>query len=304
MFKKKRCWQSCLSSYYFGKTLAEQADVVFYGDGYVREKPCYDVPSLVKRFGAEAVFIVNFWRSGKIDPPWISLDKVSVPKMVYPLVDHHVWVEEQIKWYNNSKIDFICSPLIHIFESWRKRLAGKLVFLPYSVRTDIYVPLPKKYDASFFGADSKRYYPFRWKIKKYLKTTKDINGFTHDRCSGDWFSSEKGEQIRRQSAYEYGVSRMFVFDNSIGNHPVLKFFESLSCEALPLAPVPYDVKAYNLEPDEDFVVVNGNNFIEKIKYFVKHEDERKRMAMRGRQKVLKYHGMRLRVKQLIEMLEN
>jgi len=290
--------------FYFGNTLAEQAEVIFYGPGYLRWTGNLDVPSLVKEFEADAVLMNDFWYGVNLDLAWQNLDKVSVPKAMYPVDDPHDSAEARIEWYNKNGITLLCSPLIHEVECWKPKLKGpELVFLPHSVRTDVFVPLAKVYDAAFLGETWTWCYPFRHKIKEFLKTTTDLKGLTRDRPAYSLYSAEEGERMRRQLAFDLGSSKMFIFDVSIWRRPYLKFLEALSCGALPLAPIPHDVEEYHLEPDKDFAVIDENNFPERIRWFLKNEEAREQMIEVGRGKVIQYHDMRIRVKEVIKKLE-
>ena len=55
---------------------------------------------------------------------------------------------------------------------------------------------------------------------------------------------------------------------------------------------------------EDFIIYNGNeDLIEKIEYYLGHEDEMKSIAKNGFNKLLKYHTSEVRAKEFIETCE-
>lgn len=222
---------------------------------------------------------------------------------MYPVDDPHSQANVRIRWYNENKIDLLLSPLYHEVQSWRKKLNGELLFLPHSVDIETFYPREKTIDASFLGETSKVSYPFRYKIAEYLSTSKEIKGYYHKRPGYGIYGRTIGEQLLKNYCSVLGNSKLFVFDVGIFKRPYLKFLEALASKALPLAPIPYDIKKYHLEPDLDFGIIDENNFKDKIRYYIDNEKERLEMTEHGYQKVLKYHSMDIRVKEFLKIVE-
>jgi spore maturation protein CgeB len=95
---------------------------------------------------------------------------------------------------------------------------------------------------------------------------------------------------------------MFAFGCGVSNYPVAKFFEGMSSETMVLAPFPKDGKELGFLPDENFVEINGDNFVDKIKWYLKHEDEKQRIVDCARETVLRDHSVEKRAKQLTDFL--
>jgi spore maturation protein CgeB len=55
---------------------------------------------------------------------------------------------------------------------------------------------------------------------------------------------------------------------------------------------------------KDLHFVPGENFVEKIRYYLKHDDERHQIALRGMQTVKRDYTVQKRAKQLITYLES
>jgi glycosyltransferase involved in cell wall biosynthesis len=62
---------------------------------------------------------------------------------------------------------------------------------------------------------------------------------------------------------------------SIFNYPVQKYFESMACGCLVLAPVPRNANLLGFKDGETMVEVNTENWEDRLRYFLDHEDERR-----------------------------
>lgn len=71
-----------------------------------------------------------------------------------------------------------------------------------------------------------------------------------------------------------------------------------------MASMPFDREDLHFEPGFDFVEINKENFLEKIRYYLRHENERRKIARRGCETVKKYHTVTIRAKQLVDYLKN
>ena len=64
----------------------------------------------------------------------------------------------------------------------------------------------------------------------------------------------------------------------------------------------YQAELYDLfTPGEDLVVYESlEDLVEKVQYYLGHEEERKQIAMRGYETVKQYHTYDVRLKQMLE----
>lgn len=57
-------------------------------------------------------------------------------------------------------------------------------------------------------------------------------------------------------------------------------------------------------PDEDFVFYSDyDDLMDKVDYYLKHEDERKQIAANGHAKMKKYHTLKERIKEIVEVVK-
>ena len=98
-------------------------------------------------------------------------------------------------------------------------------------------------------------------------------------------------------------SKMVTFDGGMFKYPVLKYFETMACNVLVLADLPFDYKALRFEPNENIIEIDFTNFAVKMKYYFENESERKRIAKNAVDLILKYHTTEERAKQLLAQFE-
>jgi len=72
----------------------------------------------------------------------------------------------------------------------------------------------------------------------------------------------------------------------------------------------YPIPAYNVDfpngliDGEDFIIYsNGEDLIDKVEYYLSHEDEMRTIAKNGFNKLLKYHTSEVRAKEFIATCE-
>jgi len=83
----------------------------------------------------------------------------------------------------------------------------------------------------------------------------------------------------------------------------MKFTEVLACGTLLITVKPEDMQAAGFKNGEHFVVFKGlDDLKKKINYYLKHEKERKKIALKGMKFVHSHHNNDIRVKQFIDKI--
>ena len=110
-------------------------------------------------------------------------------------------------------------------------------------------------------------------------------------------------------------AKIFCFDNVYLNIPqedqraprirfaIEKWVEAMACGMLAISPAPDYAEGLHFESGFNFVDVNTDNFMEKIRYYLDNEDELRRIAQRGKETILKYHTIDIRVKQIVDVFK-
>jgi len=296
------------TSWYLRRELAKIEDVVFYGPGYGNFPILkgWDVPTAIKRVlvdrSPDVILIDHYW---EVAHRWKNLHRVSVPKALI-ISDPHEEPSRKVDYIKQNNIDlalFITRFSIDKFKDIGLSAIGcSCAWLPWSVDTSVFKDygLSRIHDVSFLGMVN-RYYPLRQKILKVLPKTKDIRFYTR-KHPGDWNLKPERDLFRESYARILAQSKIFIFDSSILNYPVAKYVEGMACKTLVMAPMPLDGEYLHFKPGFNFVEVNEDNFLENIRYYLSHEDERLRIAERGWETVNKYHTVQIRARQLVRYL--
>lgn len=98
-------------------------------------------------------------------------------------------------------------------------------------------------------------------------------------------------------------AKIMAFDGGVGNCPVSKYFEVMACGCLALAPMPRDGQILGFRDGVNMVVINADNFMEKIDYYLEHDAEREAIARRGWELAQRWHICSARVRDFVGKLE-
>ena len=233
---------------------------------------------------------------------------ISCPK-VYLIADMHLAHREHVQCIKRSQFDLV----LFVYKWWENKVKNKVGtktgWLPHSVNTNVFrdYHMPNIYDVVSAGHSFPDHYPLRYLIQKTLPNVSGLKFSmpTHPQLMMNRPSFQPDTSkflIRENYAKFLSQSEMFAFGCGVSNYPVAKFFEGMSSETMVLAPFPKDGKELGFLPDENFVEINGDNFVDKIKWYLKHEDEKQRIVDCARETVLRDHSVEKRAKQLTDFL--
>ena len=167
---------------------------------------------------------------------------------------------------------------------------AKYIPVYHSIPEEIFYPgKERSIDVFFSGAMAPQWYPLR-NIFHHKLIGSNIN-YVGSGIGGD----EKVNIIRannktigdKQKAFELQLmtyannirnSKIFIFCDSIFKFPFKKYIEGMACGALVMAPVPIDAERLGFVDGQTMVVVNEDNFMDKIKYYLSDKPERKRIT--------------------------
>jgi hypothetical protein len=230
-----------------------------------------------------------------------------LPK-VYLIADMHLAHSQHIHCIKRSRFDLV----LFVYKWWEnkvgKKVGTKTAWLPHSVNTNVFCDyqMPKLYDVISSGHSSNNY-PLRYLIQK---TMPNVSGLkfsmpTHPQLEMNRpkFQSDTSKFLIRENYAKFlNQSKMFAFGGGANNYPVAKYFEGMGSETMVLAPFPKDGKELGFVPNENLVEINGDNFVDKIRWYLKHDEERQRIVECARETVLRDHSVEKRAKQLTDFL--
>jgi glycosyltransferase involved in cell wall biosynthesis len=227
---------------------------------------------------------------------------VEIPFGIY-LEDLHNLnnVEERIE---KDKIN-------HIFVSYRDHfitnfpnLAGKMKWLPHHVNTAIFKDyhLSKDIKMLMMGAVYEYYYPIRHKILQTLSGNIDFVYHPHPGYRD--INETDGDFVKEKYAMEINKAQLFFTCDSIYKYPLLKYMEVLACNTLLLAPDSPELQDLGFRSEENFVAIDEENFLEKAGFYLKNEQERRRIANNGLNLIQERHTTAIRAKELLGMISS
>ena len=98
-------------------------------------------------------------------------------------------------------------------------------------------------------------------------------------------------------------TRVSIFGTSIYKHPIKRIFFNLGSGTCVLMDTPNCADRLGLRDGENYVAINKDNWAEKLKWILDHEDERQRIAQNGLRLAQERHTHQVRAKELLNFLE-
>ena len=263
----------------------------------------------VEKYKPDAVFIAHYY-------DWVNLDKVDIPKLAW-WSDPHTHTARRIAWANEGKIDAV----LHCCYGGKSKgmeylepvLSARSVLFPHSVDVDIVKDynMPKIYDALVVGRSGRGIYPLRYRMRLVLESLEAAGKYKvkwQRRPKVDYGWTEERLKLRELVAGEsyaklIGQSKVVPFGTSSYRYPVAKIFEVMATNTLAMFGSPYNPELFHLVPDENFVEVDKDNFRDKFIYYVENDVEREKIAQKGYDMVQKHHSTKVRITQLIKLIE-
>ncbi|MBA1336864.1 MAG: hypothetical protein HPY66_3300 [Firmicutes bacterium] len=283
----------------FLQELNRQANVQIWGSG---SWDMYYVNKLMNKRGFKPDFIFHYdFAYGNAMAPQIhGLKYSAIPKGVY-YFDIHVQTRERIQFVKDNNIDLVFCPVKEFFYKTLPELKDKFRWLPFSNNPNIYKDWhrPKDVDFMLMGRTWKEWYPFR---KKVVDRMSGLKNFVYHKHPFE-AESKSDVYIGEKYAKEINRAKIFFTCGTRFNYPVRKYFEVPACNTLLMAKGNNDLPELGYINGENFIECNEENFYDLAMYYLKHDDERERIAKNGYIMTHKKHTDRVRVSQFLSMIE-
>ncbi len=219
-----------------------------------------------------------------VDP---LIDLLNIPRVAY-FIDTHLDIQTRLEMAKHFDIVFLAQQShVKIFKEQGIR---HVFWLPLACCPELYPAkeLPRDIDVSFVGSLS----PDEGDKRRTL-LMKVAETFPNHYIGKKW-PLEMGEVYSRSK---------IVVNSAINYDLNMRVFEGMAGGAL-LITDPADSILELFEDGKDLVIYeNGKDLIEKIQYYLAHEEERNKIAMQGQQKVLGKHTYHHRCQQIVKKVE-
>ena len=197
----------------------------------------------------------------------------------------------------------------HLFVHYREaslkilpELKNRFVWFPHHVPVDVFKDYgeAREIDVLMMGILLKGLYPKRTAFYEQLKT---YPGFVYHEHPGYGSLPAKTEHyVGNAYARELARAKIFVTCDSKEKLPLMKYFEALACRTLLVATASRELEDLGFIDGETYVATDEHTVVEKVKYYLAHQEERERIVNQGYQLILKRHSTAQRVDGLVEFL--
>lgn len=232
--------------------------------------------------------LINIMDSDKfIDERFSKLLKVPIvlPSIIF--VNNNSITIDDIDTYDIYAPTVTIEPSDKYIKPFLKH--AKVIPLYHSIPEEIFFNSFKEreFDVFLSGAMSPQWYPLRNIFHDRLLQEKDLK-YKYILGGGDEAETlvrNNNESLKdKQVAFDLQLmeyadnlrnSKVSLFCSSIFNWPLKKYIECMATGCLILAPIPIDAEYLEFKDGVNMVEVDENNFMDKIYYYLIHEDERK-----------------------------
>lgn len=239
-------------------------------------------------------------------------ENLGLPQNISVELFPHAAVMETYHPYDGSKV-FDVSVLGIKYKI--KFLGMAKDYLKYVInfqRDMVMFPFHSKNIPRLFSMIFKDDYPLRSFVDKKLSKQDVIKYFTKPHpgrylgfdYSVEYEDLEKAPYlIGKDFARAISSSKIIVVGSSRWRLPLQKTFQGMACKTLVMTQEPYGAKELNFVDGWNYVHVTRKDVLEKIDYYLKHENEREEIAQNGYDTILRYHTMKIRVSQFVKRLK-
>ncbi|TJY44266.1 glycosyltransferase family 1 protein [Cohnella pontilimi] len=283
------------NTYYLSKELEQIVDLMpWHSAG--------DIHEILKQLPEQPDFILM---NEDVYPYMTGLRSLNVPYAII-MYDIHAYQLERKQFILDNGIPHIFSHYRDKFHEWYPELSDRMKWLPIFVNTEIFkdYQLPKEIDWLMMGIIGWGCYPLR---NRMYDAMKDKPGFVYHPHPGYRNIEDQEEKqvfVGERYAQEINRAKMFLTCGLSFNYPIIKYYEVLACNTLLLAPSSQELTDLGFVPDENYIAVDENDFMEKTHYYLSEEQLRIEIAERGYRMVHERHSVKKRAGELVYMIED
>ena len=217
------------------------------------------------------------------------------------------------------RFHYFTTPRTATLRRYRERGYEGVIYSPFGYNHFVYrrKPLPKIYDVSFVGA----LHPYRsWIIRSLQKAGIKVAVWGHNWPKGkvdqegmiDVFNQSKiNLNISNSTSWDlrYLLSSRKAIRNSVLSHKTTeqikgRHFEICGCGGFQLTYYTEDLEHHFEINREVAIYMKRDDLIEKIRYYLKHEDEREAIAEAGYRRALSEHTYAQRFIGLVDLIHD
>jgi len=195
------------------------------------------------------------------------------------------------------------------FDYWHSR-SVPVHCEPLAADDEVYYPpsspVPERHKITFIGG----WWPFKGQqLDRYLKPILDRYRSDVAVFGRNWPYASRGELADEQfnpTVWGTSVNLTFHEPSQVQGVPVHvneRIFKLLACGAFVLSDNNLCLQEY-FEPDEIVLCPTPEEMLDKIRHFLDHPEERRRLAEKGHQAVMRRHTYKIRAEKLLRALQS
>jgi len=162
--------------------------------------------------------------------------------------------------------------------------------------------LSKKYDVISVGA-MWHFYPLRVFMHSYLAKNSEKIGIRYKNYPHCGINFSHSDFVREKYAMSINESKMLISCGGRYHVAMNKIFESMGCGTVYVGEKPYGEEELHLKDGYNYIAVTGENFVEKIKHFLKAEKELASVVENAQRTFRQYHTIDARANDFIRLLQ-
>ncbi len=215
-----------------------------------------------------------------------NIKALGVPTACY-LIDTHVHHDLHLEWAKH--FDYVFIAQLEYLNDFRQKANPNTFWLPLAADEEVHSKQShiKKYDVGFVGSVNNEYHNRRAELLKKINT---VHPVAYKRC----FDKEMAEFFSQSK---------IVFNNAIKNDLNMRVFETLSIGSFLLTDKTVNTGQDEMFKDgEDLAVYEDEEILEKVSYYLEHEDEREKIAANGNRIVRAAHTYFHRTEEILDVV--
>jgi len=233
-------------------------------------------------------------------PEW---EDIKIPKG-YLLEDlHEVMPKQQVEFAIQHGFDAVFTRYLHPLKEFHPEVYNnhKIFWLPHCIVKEDFVEYAthnKKVTDVLHTGNVGKYYPFR---KFIINSLKDKPYFKHIPRIHDKHRATHPTGVNYIK--ELSLAKIHPTDGSKLNYAVCKFMQIPASNCLLMSPYFFELHELGFTNGENFVATNYEALVSQIEYYLKHEDERKRISKNGQDLIFEKHTTEVRAKEFLKQVE-
>ncbi len=215
-----------------------------------------------------------------------NINNLNCPTACY-LIDSHMNLQHHLQWAKDYDYVFIAQK--EYLPIFKEHVHNNIFWLPLGADPDIHSKhnVEKEFDVGFVGSITSEVHKRRAELLNKISSVAKVE---YKRC----FLEEMAEHFSKSK---------IIFNNAIKNDLNMRVFEGMSIGSLLLTDETHGSGQLEMFKDgEDYVLYNDENIVEKVKYYLEHDEEREKIAKAGRERILRAHTYKHRTDELIKVI--